>query len=75
MRAEMRALSRELLRAAEEIDRIKAVPLTLVRLPALLFIYFFVVPFSEGLCLCVERTCAPPADPRRRPLRRAPLSR
>ena len=27
----MRALSRELLRAAEEIDRIKAVPLTLVR--------------------------------------------
>jgi flagellar biosynthesis/type III secretory pathway M-ring protein FliF/YscJ len=37
----MRALSRELLRAAEEIDRIKAVPLTLVRPPALLFILFF----------------------------------
>jgi len=41
LRAEMRALSRELLRAAEEIDRIKAVPLTLVRPPALLFILFF----------------------------------
>ena len=29
LRAEMRALSREVLRAAEEINRIKAVPLTL----------------------------------------------